>query len=94
MCCIVLIAGFLGPRLAVFFLWLFDRPQVSAAFDSFWIGVLGFLVLPWTTFMWVVSYQPLFGVKGFGWVLVGFGLVMDLITYTGGARRQVQQSAG
>jgi len=91
MCCIVLVAGFLGPRLAVFLLYIFDSPRMSAAFDSFLIGFLGFLILPWTTFMWAVCYAPFFGVSGFGWALVGFGVFMDIATYTGGRRRRQQQ---
>jgi hypothetical protein len=92
MCCLVLLVGFLGPRLGIFLLWIFDNARMSAAFNHFWEAFIGFLVLPWTTFAWAICYQPIVGVKGFGWIIVGFGLFLDILTYTGGARRQQQQS--
>ena len=55
--CIVALAAFISPRLAVFFLWLFTD-RMSIAFDSFWWGFLGFIFLPWTTLAWAVAYAP------------------------------------
>jgi len=78
----------LSPRLAIFLIWLFgDRMDV--AFNSFWIGFLGFLFLPWTTLAWAVAYAPIQGVTGFGWFIVILGFVFDLSSYSGGfqARR-------
>lgn len=87
MCCLVLILGLLGPRVALVATWL-GTDKTSIALESFWYGLLGFMVLPWTTLMYVWMYQPLFGVQGFGWILVAFGFVADMITWAGGARRQ------
>jgi hypothetical protein len=87
MCCLVLIMALLGPRVALFFTWLFTD-KTTIAFDSFWYGFLGFLVLPWTTLMYAWTYQPVFGVQGFGWLLVAFGFAADIATWVSGARRQ------
>jgi hypothetical protein len=89
MCCLVLIMAFLGPRVALFFTWIFSE-RLTIAFSSFWIGFLGFLFLPWTTLFYAFAYQPVLGVSGFGWILVAFGFVMDIASYTAGARRQSQ----
>ena len=63
--CIVALAAFISPRLAIFFIWLFTD-RMSIAFDSFWWGLLGFILLPWTTLAWAIAYAPARGVTGFG----------------------------
>jgi hypothetical protein len=90
MCCPVaaILMGF--PRVALALIWLFtDRTRI--AFDSFWIGALGFIFLPFTTVFWTVAYAPIGGVQGIGWALVILGFILDIASYTSGgesARRQ------
>jgi hypothetical protein len=83
--CLVALAAMLSPRLAVFLLWLFTD-RMSIAFDSFWIALLGWLFLPWTTLAWAVAYAPRTEVSGFGWFLVAFGFVVDIMTHIGSAQ--------
>ncbi len=91
--CFVALAAFLSPRLAIFLVWLFDNERMSAAFNSFWIALLGFLFLPWTTLAWAVAYAPVRGVTGFGWFLVGFAFVCDIMTHVGSAQARRNQRA-
>ena len=49
--CLVAIAAMLSPRLAIFLVWLFGD-RMSIAFNSFWIALIGFIFLPWTTLAW------------------------------------------
>lgn len=93
MCCVVALFAWISPRFALFMAWLFANDRMSAAFDSFWIALLGFFILPWTTLAWAVCYAPLAGVHGFGWVVVAFGFVIDVGSYTSGRRAQ-QDRAG
>ena len=92
--CIVALIGLAAPRFALFITWLFTD-RLSIAFDSFVQGFLGFLVLPFTTFFFALSYAPARGVRGFGWILVGVGLLLDLSSWFGGgaAQRQRQHAA-
>ena len=83
----------MSPRLAIFLVWLFDRDRMSAAFDSFWIPLLGFLFLPWTTLAWAACYAPVRGVTGFGWFVVIFAFFADLMTYASGNRARQAQNA-
>jgi hypothetical protein len=83
--CLIFLASAVSPRLGIFLLWVFtDRTTI--AFDSFWIGLLGFLLLPWTALAWIVAYAPLGGVSGFGWFLVGLGFIVDIGTHLGGGK--------
>ena len=89
MCCLAAISVFFGARLAVIVWWLFDQARWSRAFDSFWIGFIGFLFVPWLTLAYVLVFPG--GVTGFDWVILGLGLLFDLASYTsGGYSRRAQ----
>ncbi len=97
MCCLLVVIASGAPRLAIFLLWLFGD-QMSRAYENFILPAIGFLFLPWTTLFYALAYQgnayygvgP--GVSGFGWIIVGLGLVFDIASYSGGARQRYQQS--
>lgn len=89
--CFVALAAFISPRLAVFFTWLFTD-RMSIAFESFWIGLLGFLLLPWTTLAWAIAYAPVRGVTGFGWFLALFAFVADVMTHVGSAQARRERN--
>jgi hypothetical protein len=88
--CIVALFALASPRLAVFLTWVFTD-RMGIAFNSFWIGFLGFFLLPWTTLAWAWVYAPVRGVTGFGWFLVILAFIADLSTYAGSAKSRQQQ---
>ena len=102
MCCFAALFAWISPRLAIFMIWIFSD-RMSEAFNSFWIATLGFFILPWTTLAWAVCYATPTavvngnniggGVTGFGYIVVGFAFLIDIASYTSGARAQRQRSA-
>jgi hypothetical protein len=92
--CLVALFAISLPRVTLFLLWVFSD-RLSIAFDSFIIGFLGFLILPYTTVFYALAYAPVAGVTGFGWFLVAAGFVADLSSIFGGksARDQQRQRA-
>jgi hypothetical protein len=90
--CVVALLAMISPRLAIFVLWGFTD-RMSVAFDSFWLALIGFFFLPWTTLAWAVAYAPVDGVTGFGWFVVGLGLFVDISTHLGSAQARRQQNA-
>jgi len=87
-CLFVLLAGF-APRVALILVWIFSD-LVDRAFGSFFIPLLGLLILPYTTLFYVLAWAPVIGVSGWGWVFVVFGFIFDVAHWAGGegARRQ------
>lgn len=85
--CLVVLASVISPRLALFLLWLFTD-RLALAFDSFLLGFAGFLFLPWTALAWAIATSPTEGVTGFGWLLTILAFLVDLGSYTSGARAQ------
>ena len=89
MACLVVLLAFISPRLALFGIFLFSD-LLSRAFDSWFVPLLGFFLLPWTTLayavMWAVGTNE---VTGFEWFIVILAFVIDLGSYAsrGQARR-------
>jgi hypothetical protein len=91
-CCLALIAGFIGPRIALAFWWIFGD-KVDAAFSSWIWPLLGLIFLPWTTLAYVLAWGPLHGVSGAGWILVALGVAADVFTYSSRAAKRRYASA-
>lgn len=90
-CCLFasLLAG--APRIALLLWWLFQPVRINATFSSFIWPLLGVLLLPWTTIMYVIVFPG--GILGFDWVWLGLALVIDIASYGGGVRSRSQMSA-
>jgi hypothetical protein len=89
MACLVVLLAFISPRLALFAIFLFSD-LLSRAFDSWFVPLLGFFLLPWTTLayavMWTSSSNQ---VAGFEWFIVILAFLIDLGSWAnrGQARR-------
>ena len=67
--CLFLVVGAVFPRLGLILLEIFSDWN-DTAFDSFWIGFIGWLFLPYTTLAYVLMDQWGDPINGFGWVIV------------------------
>jgi hypothetical protein len=86
MACFAALLALISPRLALVAIWLFSN-LLSRAFDSWFVPLLGFFVLPWTTLayagMWDAGTNE---VRGFEWFIVILAFLLDLGSYAGGGR--------
>lgn len=83
--CLIALFALISPRLALFALWLFGD-LLSRAFDSWFVPLLGFFLLPWTTLAYAVMWSAGDRVAGFDWFIVILAFVIDLGSYAGGKR--------
>jgi hypothetical protein len=83
MCCVITALLFIGPRAALLIWWLLSPGRFSGVFDGLLVPLLGFLLLPWTTLMYVVAAPG--GVAGLEWALLIVAFLVDLGAYGGGA---------
>jgi hypothetical protein len=91
--CLIALLVWLSPRFALVIMQLFTD-RLALAMDSFLMGALGFVFLPYTTVFYALCYAPLGGVSGFGWLLVALGFLLDLGSWFGGGKQaQNRQSA-
>jgi hypothetical protein len=82
--CFLLTLIFLGPRVGILFWWLLERGRWDAAFDSVLWPILGFILLPWTTLMFV-AVAPFGNVEGWDWFWLGLALLGDLVSISSNA---------
>ena len=90
-CLLAVFAAFF-PRVALVLVWLFTN-LVDRAFDVFLIPLIGLILLPFTTLMYVFVWSPGGGVTGFDWFWVILGLLLDLSSYGSGERSRRSRSA-
>lgn len=83
--CIVALLAWISPRFVLVAFWIFGD-RLSLAFDSFWMGLAGFVLLPYTTAFYALAYAPGRGVSGIGWLLVGLAVLLDLGAWTKAGR--------
>jgi hypothetical protein len=84
--CLVIFALIFSPRVVMFIWWLADMARWSATFDHVIVPILGFLLLPWTTIMYVLVAPG--GVTAIDWLWNAISVVADLGSLGGGAARQ------
>jgi len=79
--CFVALAALISPRLALVLVALFTD-LIPDSFDGQWfLPILGFFVLPWTTLAWSVIIGLSDEVSPFGILLVIFFFFVDLYSY-------------
>lgn len=83
MCCVLTVLVLAGPRLAILIWWLLNPLRWQVTFPNFIVPLLGFILLPFTTLMYVLVAPG--GVVGFDWVWLVLAVILDLGSYGGGA---------
>ena len=83
--CIVVLLALFSPRLALFFIWLFGD-LLSRAFDAWYVPLLGFFLLPWTTLAYAVMWSSGNRVEGFDWFIVILAFLVDISAYSQSGR--------
>ena len=83
--CLLALLALISPRLVLFLLWIFSD-VLSRAFDSWFIPLLGFFLLPWTTLTYAAFWDWGSGrhVVGFEWVFIALAFFIDLSSWAGG----------
>jgi hypothetical protein len=89
--CLLAIFAFISPRFVLALLYFFTS-RLTIAFNSGWEGLIGFFLLPYTTLFYALVYRPVTGVRGFGWLIVGLGVLLDLSSMGFGQRAQRQRA--
>ena len=86
--CLAAVLALISPRLAIVAVWLFSD-ILSRAFDSWFLPLVGFFLLPWTTLAYAVMWDTGTNtVSGFEWFIVALAFLADLASYAGGRSYQ------
>jgi hypothetical protein len=77
--------------LALFVIWLFTD-LLGRAFDDWFVPLLGFFLLPWTTLAYALMWASSDGVVGFEWFIVVLAFLFDLGAYAQSGRSRTARS--
>ena len=84
--CLVALLALISPRLALFFIWIFSD-LLGRAYDDWFVPILGFFLLPWTTLAYAVMWSAGSNqVSGFEWFIVILAFLFDLGSYAQGQK--------
>jgi hypothetical protein len=89
--CLLLSVLFLGPRFGLFVYWIGWPARWELVFDGWLAPLIGFVVAPWTTLMWVLCAPG--GITGFDYVLVGLAALLDISTLAGSGRSYAERGS-
>ena len=82
--CFAALLALIGPRVALIGVALFSN-ILSRAFDSWFLPLIGFIILPWTTLAYAIMWDiGTHQVAGFEWFIVVLAFLADLASYAGG----------
>jgi len=93
--CLLLLSLLLGPRVIAVIWWLVDQVRWAATFDNILLPIVGILIVPWTTIMYVLVAPQ--GLDLVDWLFLGLALLADIGGFAGGAlkgRNQMTASPG
>ena len=89
--CLAIFLGAVFPRFTLVLVEMFSNWN-DRAFDSFWIGFVGWLFVPYATLAFSVMNALGDPISGFGWVIVAMGLLADVAGWFGTGRRRQKTS--
>jgi len=82
-------------RIMLLIYWIARPAQMNLAFSTFILPCLGFLILPFTTLMYVWLIQGPGGIQGLDWLWIALAVVLDVATIAGaGAANRDRIPAG
>jgi len=86
--CFYVALGLITPRLALALLWLF-RSSWVAVLHPWWLGMLGFVCVPFTSLAYVLIHHHAGDVGGTGhWIILLIALFMDAGVWGGSKRKR------
>ena len=79
--CLIAFAVALAPRVMLILAWIFsDRWDVVWQGNWFW-PLLGIILLPYTTVMFMLAWTPAVGIAGWDWMWIILGLLLDIMKW-------------
>ncbi len=75
-CLTAVVSGF--SRIMLLMFWFARPATMDAVFGTFIIPCLGFLILPFTTLMYVLLWSPGVGIQGLDWLWLILAALMDV----------------
>jgi len=78
--CILAVGVTVAPRLILILAWIFGRRWDLVWQGNWLVPLLGIIVAPYTTVMYMLAWSPA-SLHGFDWVWLALGLILDVMKW-------------
>ena len=79
--CFLSLAIVIAPRLMLILAWIFSE-RWDVVWGNTWLWpLLGTLFAPYTTIMYLLTWNPVSGIAGWDWMWIIMGVLLDLVKW-------------
>ena len=79
--CLLAFGAALAPRLLLVLAWIFSERWQVIWQDQILAPLLGIIFAPYTTVMYMLSWNPATGITGFDWFWIVLGVILDIMKW-------------
>ena len=79
--CLLAIGIAFAPRIMLILAWIFSERWDTVWQGNWFVPLLGIIFLPFTTVMYVLSWNPVTGIQGWDWMWIGLGVLLDIMKW-------------
>jgi hypothetical protein len=80
--CLLAFGAAVAPRVVLILAWLFSQ-RWDQVFKNGWLApLLGVIFLPYTTIMYMLSWNPVTGIQGWDWMWIFLGILLDVMKWS------------
>jgi hypothetical protein len=80
--CLLAFGAAFAPRVVLILAWIFSNRWDLVWKSNWFVPLLGIIILPYTTIMYMLAWNPVGGIQGWDWMWIGLGLLLDIMKWT------------
>jgi hypothetical protein len=80
--CLLALGIGLAPRIFLILGWIFSERWDIVWQGNWFLPLLGIIFLPYTTVMYMLSWNAVTGITGWDWLWIALGVILDIMKWS------------
>ena len=80
--CLLALGIGLAPRIFLILAWIFSERWDIVWQGNWFLPLLGIIFLPYTTVMYMLSWNAVTGITGWDWLWIALGVMLDIMKWS------------
>ena len=80
--CLLALGIGLAPRIFLILAWIFSERWDIVWQGNWFLPLLGIIFLPYTTVMYMLSWNAVTGITGWDWLWIALGVLLDIMKWS------------
>jgi hypothetical protein len=80
--CLLALGIGLAPRIFLILAWIFSERWDIVWQGNWFLPLLGIIILPYTTVMYMLSWNAVTGITGWDWLWIALGVMLDIMKWS------------